>query len=45
MTARDLLVYYLLSTDLRGLDWFLDGAVAFRDHIPRMVLSGYAAGT
>jgi len=37
LSGSTVLAYYLLFTDPRDLDWFLERAVGFRDHIPRMV--------
>lgn len=31
------ILYYVLFTDPNDLDWFLDRAIGFRDHIPRVV--------
>lgn len=45
LRGSTVLMYYHLFTDPRDLDWFLDRAVGFRDHIPRMVLSAHGAGT
>ncbi len=45
LRGSTILAYYLLFTDPSDLDWFLDRAVGFRDHIPRMVWSGYGADT
>jgi len=39
LLGSTVLVYYLLFTDPDDLDWFLDRAIGFRDHVPRVVSS------
>jgi hypothetical protein len=44
LLGSTVLVYYFLFDDPRDLDWFLDRAIGFRDHLPRVVRtepSGY----
>lgn len=37
LRGSTVLIYYLLFSDPNDLDWFLDRAIGFRDHIPRVV--------
>ena len=37
LRGSTVLLYYLLFSDPRDLDWFLDRAIGFRDHVPRVV--------
>jgi hypothetical protein len=44
LLGSTVLVYYFLFSDPGDLDWFLDRAIGFRDHLPRVVRterSGY----
>lgn len=37
LRGSTVLLYYLLFTNPHDLDWFLDRAIGFRDHVPRVV--------
>lgn len=39
LRGSTVLIYYFLFNDPSDLDWFLDLAVGFRDHVPRVVWS------
>lgn len=44
LRGSTVLVYYLLFTNPHDLGWFLDRAIGFRDHVPRVVWGEGASG-